>query len=65
MVLGRSNKKFGTTTNLKFDMCQDKKKDTSEKHEKNKFSSYTRIMSRKKKKKKMTTMEMFLPYTSH
>jgi hypothetical protein len=39
-----------------------KKKDTSEEHEKDRISSYTIIVS--KKKKKTMIMEMFLPYTS-
>jgi hypothetical protein len=40
-------------------MCQDKKRDTSDEHEKDKISSYIRIMNEKK-----MTMEMFLPYTN-
>ncbi len=41
-------------------MCQNRKKDTSKEQENDKISSYTRTMSKKKK----TTMEMLLPYTS-
>jgi hypothetical protein len=41
-------------------MCQNKKEDTSEEQENDRISSYAKIVSKKKK----TTMEMFLPYTS-
>jgi len=64
-VLKRSNNNYGTIISLKYDMCQDKKKDKSEEHENDIISSYTRIVNEKKKKKKKTIMEMFLPYISH
>jgi hypothetical protein len=64
MVLRKNNNNYGTTTNLKFGMCQDRKRDISEEQENDRIFSYTRIMNEKKKKKKMT-MEMFLPYTNH
>jgi len=49
MVLRRSNKIFGTTTNPKFDMCQNKKRDTSEEQEKDNLFLH-KNMSKKKKR---------------
>jgi hypothetical protein len=60
MVLRRSNNNFGITTNPKFDMCQNKKRYTSEEQEKYNLFLHKNMS---KKKKKMI-MEIFLPYTS-
>jgi hypothetical protein len=62
-IIRKINNNYGTTTNFKFDMCQVRKRNISEEQENVKISSYTKIVSKRKKKK--TTMEMFLPYTSH
>jgi hypothetical protein len=61
MILRRTKNNFETTKNPKFDMCQNKERDTNEEEEKDNIF----LHKNSEQQEEETIMEMLLPYTSH